>query len=257
MPSNKPTAYATEQFFRTPPELPWLELRTSLHSVLPYAPHFHSSLSVGMILEGRTAFGCPHETHIAASGDIVLMEPGLAHSCNPLDNAARSYHMLHVETAWLRLQGLADSEAFSLRRRVVKNPGLFARLCHIADAVQSNDISGRMAVELAEILVALLEGNLVPEQTIKEPELLRRKSALSREAFIRAFRRASGLPPARHSHLKRLEEARRLLKAGVEISEAALASGHSDQSHLHRAFVRYYAATPGQYRKNRSLSYKK
>ncbi len=43
----------------------------------------------------------------------------------------------------------------------------------------------------------------------------------------------------------RVERARGLLEDGCSISEAAVATGFADQSHLHRYFIRYTGKTPG------------
>ena len=96
------------QKFAAPQALPFVEVRTTLDSVQPYAEHFHSSWSLGAILEGRTRFrlhGHTHgqilgQTHEAQKGDLVLIGPGVAHSCNPVDGQSRSYHMAHVDCRW-------------------------------------------------------------------------------------------------------------------------------------------------------------
>lgn len=53
-----------------------------------------------------------------------------------------------------------------------------------------------------------------------------------------------------------LKKARRLLRQGKSIAEAA-AAGYADQSRLHRMFVKFYSVTPGCYRKGASHSCKK
>lgn len=256
MPASNQQPQRTEQFFWAPPELPWLELRTSLESRLPYAAHFHPGLSVGLILEGRTAFSCPAESHLAEAGDVVLVEPELPHSCNPLDGLARSYHMLYFDAAWCRARGLLPEGEIRLRRRVVQDPALYDALRALADLVATGRAGPELEDRFLALLPALLRDNLLPAEG-KAEAVLRRRNALRRESFIRAFRRASGLTPGRYAQVRRLEAARAMLRSGAEISEAALASGYADQSHLHRAFVRYFAATPRQYRSNRSLSSKK
>lgn len=259
MHSSKQQAHSTEQAFWAPPELPWLELRRSEKSRLPYASHFHSGLSAGLILEGRTSFVCAGpelESHLAATGDIVLIEPELPHSCNPLDGAPRSYYMLHLDAGWCARQGLLPAGAIRLKKRVLREPELFTTLLGLLKKVSSGQANSKLEEEFLRIFRRILEDNL-HEKAEQTAAALGRKNSLCREAFIRAFRRASGLTPGSYAQVQRLEAARGLLRAGAEISEAALASGYADQSHFHRAFVRYFAVTPRQYKNNRSLSYKK
>lgn len=256
MHSVKQMAHATEQSFWAPPELPWLELRLSEKSRLPYASHFHHSLSVGLILEGSTSFSCPDGSRLAEAGDIVLIEPGLAHSCNPLDGAPRSYYMLHADAGWCAGRGLLPQGGIGLEKRVLKDPDLFADIRRLFEQIAAGRPHPDLENEFSEIFRQVLKDNLLEKAELTGP-LLRRRESFRREAFIRAFRRVSGLTPGRYAHVRRLADARILLRAGADISEAALASGYADQSHFHRAFVRYFAVTPRQYKLNRSLSYKK
>ena len=64
-----------------------LEIRTTLDSTLPYAEHFHSSFSFGLILDGQTRFFLGKEAHLAEAGDIVLIAPEQVHSCNPVEKS--------------------------------------------------------------------------------------------------------------------------------------------------------------------------
>ncbi|MGP8846824.1 helix-turn-helix domain-containing protein, partial [Enterobacter hormaechei] len=51
-----------------------------------------------------------------------------------------------------------------------------------------------------------------------------------------------------------IDYARQRLRAGDEIADVGYQSGFADQSHFHRTFVRYTAATPRQYALGRSIS---
>jgi AraC-like DNA-binding protein len=73
-------------------------------------------------------------------------------------------------------------------------------------------------------------------------------SGMSREGFSRRFRRVHGVPPQQFQLLERLNDARRLLRVGTPIAEAAAETGFADQSHLGRLFRRVFGITPGRYR---------
>jgi transcriptional regulator GlxA family with amidase domain len=85
-----------------------------------------------------------------------------------------------------------------------------------------------------------------PSLRITLAELARRVS-LSTFQLIRAFQHRVGLPP--HAYLKqlRITRAQRLLREGLSIADAALASGFSDHPHLTREFGPTLGMTPGQY----------
>lgn len=69
----------------------------------------------------------------------------------------------------------------------------------------------------------------------------------SRYQLIRAFARELGLTPHAYIVQQRLALARRLIRAGSAIADAAAASGFSDQSHLTRAFSYQFGVTPARY----------
>ncbi|MFL6077451.1 MAG: helix-turn-helix domain-containing protein [Mycobacteriales bacterium] len=66
-------------------------------------------------------------------------------------------------------------------------------------------------------------------------------------SLVRAFRRATGLPPHAYLTQLRVREACRLLDAGVPASDVAGAVGFADQAHLTRHFKRHVGVTPGMY----------
>ena len=319
----------TQSFFRSA-HLPWLELRTTCESTRPYAVHFHESLSLGLILGGRTRFTCGHEQHLAETGDLVFIAPGCAHSCNPVNGGSRSYHMLYLEAGWCLEQlarsgqsgrfGEQDEPAgpggpgITVPRKLIREPESARRLSALIEHLLAEEASlpalpiqsllpdwsdepdgpgqqgrpdcpvrpglpGRQsgggedsgaASELACFLGDLVRRFCVaatPEQAA-EPYLravlpaaqerrkvgdLARFSGLSREGFSRIVKRRTGLAPSGYLHCLRLEAARRLLREGAGIAEADLAAGYADQSHFHRNFVKYFAATPRQYMARRRL----
>ncbi|HYD66940.1 helix-turn-helix transcriptional regulator [Azospirillum sp.] len=75
-----------------------------------------------------------------------------------------------------------------------------------------------------------------------------RRAGMSREGFSRQFKRRHGMPPHAFWLLQRLNDARRLLRAGEPIAAVAAETGFADQSHLGRCFRRAFGVTPGRYR---------
>ena len=281
---------APQQTFISPDKYPYLEVRTTLQSTLPYAEHFHSAFSFGLILEGGTCFTLMGQPHKALKGDIALIAPGLPHSCNPLDGKPRSYIMAYLEAGWFAQHichplGIADM--YAVTQPVVSDPALFQQgiaaleaLCRGEDGAQARFVSMFAQMQraygcLANISSAartadspfaaamLLAADTAPlsDKTSQPPSdhapvtSLARRAGLRRESFSRAFRRSAGLPPKAWLHCLRLEKARALLRQGKSIAEAALAAGYADQSHFHRMFVKFYSVTPGCYLRGRSHSY--
>lgn len=266
------------QEFAVPAGGPLLEIRTTHDSTHPYAPHSHRTFSVGLILKGRTAFTCDGVRHVVGENDIVLIEPEAAHQCNPVEGKPRSYHMLHLEPGWCLEQAGATAEARSLRprQRAVRDMAVALELREAVEALgqEQSGAERRLERALAGLLrvwclpVETGEGNerfdaecrlLGLSQTGESPSVaeVARKTGMRREAFIRAFRRETGLSPGAYRHCARLEEGRRLLRQGRSIAETAQLTGYADQSHFHRMFVKFFSATPRQYRRGGLLSFKK
>ena len=70
-------------------------------------------------------------------------------------------------------------------------------------------------------------------------------SGLSRFQVVRGFSRAFGLTPHAYLVQRRIDLAHQLILKGAALSEAAVASGFADQSHMTRHFVRRFGFAPG------------
>jgi AraC-like DNA-binding protein len=72
-------------------------------------------------------------------------------------------------------------------------------------------------------------------------------AGISKRSLITSFSCHFGLPPQRYLIQARVNEARTLLRRGVEIAEVASAVGFADQSHLTRHFRSMLGVTPARY----------
>lgn len=268
------TRSGPQQHFVVPRCAPFLEVRTTRDSTLPYAEHIHSAFSLGLILQGQTLFTLNGTEYRAQEGDIVLIAAGQTHSCNPVDGP-RGYHMLLIDMDWLR-EHLTDD--LTTCTPLIKDATLFPKAVSVIEAIlaERDDAVSLLTDLLSEVRTQYGGSDLQSRQpappwsglnpsdeanSADTPPLsvsaLAKASGMRRESFSRAVRRKTGLPPSLYLHCLRLEKARRLLRQGQSITEAALASGYADQSHFHRMFVRFCAVTPGRYRSGLSHPYKK
>lgn len=65
--------------------------------------------------------------------------------------------------------------------------------------------------------------------------------------FLRLFKKKTGFTPHAFQLIHRLSLARTLLRTGTAAAEAAVASGFTDQSHLHKFFKLHHGLTPRQF----------
>ena len=72
-------------------------------------------------------------------------------------------------------------------------------------------------------------------------------AGISKRSLIASFRSHFGLSPQRYLIQIKVNEARNLLRRGIEIADAASAVGFADQSHLTRHFRSTLGVTPARY----------
>jgi len=79
---------------------------------------------------------------------------------------------------------------------------------------------------------------------------LARIIGMSRSHFSRTFRKSTQLTPHRYVMWRRLTRARELVEASdVRLSDIALETGFSDQSHLCRYFSQWIGISPSELRR--------
>jgi AraC-like DNA-binding protein len=272
---SRPTVH---RFWRSP-ALPFVESRCANDSAACYAPHSHATLSLGAVDGGRSVFACAGQRRRLARGDVVLINAGEVHCCNPESDGRWSYQMLYLDPAWVRsvvgelnesndwgaddalLLLPADAAPHQLHSRLsALNACLFgdasvvdkeaAVLLFVGDLFGSakarNADSGPARARLQHAQ-ALIAARCTEALTLDE---MAAEAKMSRYHFIRAFRRAVGMTPHAWQIDLRIQRARSLLKQGMTLADAALQLGFSDQSHFQRAFKQRVAATPGDYRSN-------
>ncbi|MOA13355.1 Regulatory protein SoxS [compost metagenome] len=194
-----------------------------------------------------------------------MMNPGVVHTCNPIDGEPWSYLMLYLDLSWLQALGFQPFEAISSRSQA-----LYQALCQLFEALldeQGSNVGKAAALRIffGELIQQFSAGS--PGATQGNPRLLAaaafirdhctqplrledigKAAGLSTSYLIRAFKQQFGLTP--HGYLldQRVQYARAQLRRGRLIAEVALEAGFADQAHLQRAFKRHLAATPGHYR---------
>ena len=163
----------------------------------------------------------PVQLERARSGErwVVLITPPLSKSI-----VRRSWAevMVHSRPRINMLGSLPVTEPAPATRRGGLPPGLARRVC---DYIESNFDQKISLDSLAAM------------------------TGLSRDHFARAFHQSVGMPP--HSYLlrRRLDQVERLLReTQLPLSQIALATGFSDQSHLARHFRRQTGMSPSHAR---------
>ena len=235
---------------------------TYIESAVHFGRHSHDTYGFGVMEEGAHRSASGRGTVDAYAGDVITTNPGEVHDGRPQGGPSRRWCIVSVEQdvmagitgagAEITRPVIQDAELARVLRR------LFRRLAQRSD---------RLACEesLVESCVALMARHGTPripppasadmqrvrerlvEELLDPPSLadLAAMTGLSRYQVLRRFERTYGLPPHAWLMQQRAERARRLIRQGSTLRDAATASGFADQSHMTRVFTRYFGFTPG------------
>lgn len=241
------TRHVNQTFHRQP----GVELRSTWQSTQAYKRHSHAQLSIGAILEGQTCCTCNGEPFTLYPGDLIVIPAHMPHSCNPVAGQPRSYHMLYLET---------DHQP---ALQVIRSEALFRQYLTVVETLSATAIDRFLAllttrptppVPLRPTSFALQQTLRHSLQTPPSLDALAQRFSLRKETLIRTFKQDTGLTPGTFLNVTRIEFAKARLRAGDDIADVSYQSGFADQSHFHKTFVSYTAATPRQYATGRSIS---
>jgi AraC-like DNA-binding protein len=266
----KPTAH----HFVRDPGLPHLELRTATDSRDCYQTHTHDEYSFGAIDAGLAVYCHGEHSTALKPGMTVMMEPGLAHSCNPDAQQPWSYRMLFVDAQWVHRSFLPFASGqhaprLKLSQHSCDRPAVYRALSDIADALASG-AADRLEVD-ERLLAFIAQHALVPRMAATEPdaddqalhavralicthvesnlslEQLAQASGWSGYQLIRKFKQAFGQTPHAFQIDQRLNIAKKMLKQGEGLADVAHQLGFADQAHFQRHFKKRHATTPKNY----------
>ena len=280
------TAKNINQSFWRHKMMPHLTVRSTYNSTQGYKAHSHSELSIGLITAGQTLLTLPDNQLCLSAGDIILIDPKVVHSCNPINKLPRSYHMLYLDNHWCcqilsRLYGHQIDRLTCEQYPLIKSAAhrvlisLLDQLSCISNSTNNNVTNNVALTEKIELVLldiisqyvspltntsdkdslAYAMKRLLLRDITDSPSLETIAAQLNRpvESLIRQFKARFGITPKAFLTNHRIEQAKLLLKRGMNIVDVAGEVGFSDQSQLHRAFVHYTASTPRQYQQLASI----
>lgn len=249
-----------------------VELLYGRYRRFSFARHFHPAAAVGVVETGAMRTYFEGATYLAPAGTILLFNPGDVHAPQPVSPNGWSFRMFYLEPSYL--QETPDffelGKSLTFGKPFIENAALSAMLgrmhrCFEVDAgpldvearlasalahmaepslsmvIQKHPDSGQGKIDRArEYLRAYCHRNI----TLK---MLSVAAGLSPYHLVRSFRKRVGITPHAYLMQARIERSRILLRAGTSISDVALQTGFTDQSHFTRQFKKFTGVTPGRY----------
>lgn len=232
--------------------------------------HWHDTFGFGLMDQGGQMSASGRGQVQALAGQIITTNPGEVHDGVPLQQQARRWRMVYITP-----QLLADTVGHTdveLARPVLDDAMLHGvidtLLRHWTTTTTGQDHGIQEELLTRAIGLLVQRHSCRPELDARRTSLgqvseclldqldapptlaeLAKLAGLSRYQLVRQFSQAHGLPPFAWLQQHRLRHAQALIAKGSALSDAALNSGFSDQSHLTRAFARYLGFTPGSWQR--------
>lgn len=238
-----------------------------------YPRHFHDRYVFGVVTRGGEAFyyrGCQH---IAAAGEIVVLNPGEVHDGMGADAEGWAYRMSYLppEAVLLGQEGCGELPFF--REPVIRDSWLADRYSRLHSTV-TDSLADRLTRDsfflntLAELVIRhgdrgqphhkgrregravawvreYLHTHYAEDVTLDDLAAL---AGLTPLYLIKVFRKTVGLPPHAYLIQRRILAAMQGLREGLPIAAVAAECGFADQSHLTRNFKKMIGVTPGEFR---------
>lgn len=239
-----------------------------------YPRHTHDQYGIGVVDAGGHASASGRGPVAAGPGSLIFVNPGEVHDGQAIAGKPRSWRMLYVDPGLLeRLRvdvGHGANESLAFAAPVFVDERLRRWFDGAFAHALAGDAGNAMACESAILqLTAGLQANaaaarkvapgpaacirLARERIDDDPAAaltladLAGEVGLSRYQLLRGFARELGLPPHAYILQRRVALARRLIRGGAALAEAAALAGFFDQSHLTRCFTRQFGISPSRY----------
>jgi AraC-like DNA-binding protein len=261
-----------EDWIRLAPAQPGLERIEAFFAGHAYDPHRHDTYAVGYTLEGVQSFDYRGSRVDSLAGNVIVLHPDEVHDGRAGAQTGFHYRMLYIEPRLVRDALLGSARALPFVRAAVSTDRRLRR------AVQGalDDLDRELEpLEVDQAVLGVAEALLALDPCVRSrpsgatcttaverarqflnehgarvvaSEELEAVTGLDRYALARHFRAQLGTSPYRYLTMRRLDRAKRLLRAHLGLAEVAAESGFTDQSHMTRQFKRAYGLSPGRWR---------
>lgn len=252
-----------------------IEFRRGVAVSEPYPRHWHDEYQLCLVSDGGGELFYRGSRHGTPTGSLFIVHPGEVHSNQTATGC--SFRSIYIEpdlvremlgefctgndlpffwqavmfdidviADYLSLHYASENGSSSLEREVLARRFLFRLILKGSGSRVNVSVAGDESASVRRVREYITEHH---ERSISLREL-EQLTGLSPFHLTRVFSKTVGMPPHEFQTQVRVAAAKRLIRKGHPIAEAAAAAGFADQSHFHRHFRRLMKITPGEYSKN-------
>lgn len=235
--------------------------------------HFHDYYTIGFIKSGEMNLTYLNKEYIVKEKSLVLFNPNDSHSCSDIKGQLLDFRSLNVSTVIMKdvvFEVTGENTLPHFNNPVNKNLSLISYLEELHYIISKGEKGFKK-----EELFLLVTQELIEEHcclnaiTFKDKPIIEINKVLnyihsnygsnitlnnlssligfSKYHFIRSFTREVGITPYKYLETIRINNAKKLLKQGMNPANVALETGFTDQSHLNNLFKKLIGITPKQY----------
>jgi AraC-like DNA-binding protein len=250
-----------------------LELCHAANLNYDYPAHIHEEYCIALVLRGKEITLSRGESYAARAGEVLLINAEEVHSSQSFETELKVFKVKPPTLARIAFDicGAAPRYAPHFSEFVCQNKQIFPRFLNLfgklTGGCSSLEQESEFICAMEKLLARQNENFTARETSGQEPRgvgaardylkahyaenislsELARIADLSRFYLLKIFRRRLGVPPHEYQTQLRVARARKLLRQGSSILDAAIATGFFDQSHFSRNFKRITGRTPGKY----------
>lgn len=232
-----------------------------------FSPHRHDTYTVAVTLAGVQSFKYRGALRHSLPGQVLILHPEEMHDGHCHDEAGFSYRAAYVPPAHVQavlggaelpfvVNGVSTNRALiaAASNMVidcagVADPGAYEDALYDLAQAMSN-VAGRAAAVRTANRTAVMRAREFLETAVvcgARLDQLEQATGCDRWQLSRDFRALLGTSPYRYLQHRRVDLAKRLLREGATLAEAAHGAGFADQSHFGRTFRKSVGLTPREW----------
>lgn len=256
-------------FFFRDRNIKGIEVCSVTQSTHIFPKHSHENFYAISLMEDGGSYWCGSQksSSLVEPGNIAVINPGQLHSGEPAQNKQSTYKMIYIDVSHFIKNGIIPQ----FNNIIAKSPNLSDHFKNLYKLITSGSEQLEKEIYLTSFTELMIKNHSFPNRSSEKAgcekeaitmaadflsEQLERKitldelsklSGFSSYHFLRIFKKDMGVSPHTFRTQKRIEKTKELILRGFPLSEVALLTGFTDQSHLTNTFRNYTGATPGQF----------